>query len=321
MTSPIQLRAVSLVAALALALPIAASAQEAAPGAAPGGQPEAVEAADGDGDMAGITPVMILEQMGFVLGPTTGDLGQRATVKIDEGYAFAPAAATQLLLQRAGNPTSGAELGAVTFVPDETDDLLDWFVVFEFDDIGFVEDDDKDDLDADDILESIREGTEQANAYRREHGAPTMRIIGWEVEPNYNEQSRMVEWAVRGASAGEDGQESEGVNYNLRILGRRGVMEAVLVVDPEDLATTLPKVRKLLDGYAYEADEDYSAFEDGDKIAEYGIAALVAGGALAVAAKTGLLQKFWKLILGGLVALGAAIKAILGRGKKASKSA
>ncbi len=51
-------------------------------------------------------------------------------------------------------------------------------------------------------------------------------------------------------------------------------------------------------------------------MAEYGLTALVAGGAGVVAAKTGLLAKFWKFIVAGVVAIGAFFKRIFGFGKK-----
>ena len=42
-----------------------------------------------------------------------------------------------------------------------------WFVVFDFSDMGYVKDDDKDELDAKAILASIKEGTEASNKVRK----------------------------------------------------------------------------------------------------------------------------------------------------------
>ena len=52
----------------------------------------------------------------------------------------------------------------------------------------------------------------------------------------------------------------------------------------------------------------YSDWRSGDKVAKYGLTALIVGGAAAAAVKTGLLFKFWKLIVAGFLALVAFVK-------------
>ena len=75
------------------------------------------------------------------------------------------------------------------------------------------------------------------------------------------------------------------VNYNTRLLGRRGVMTVSLVVDPNQVAATVPAFNDLLKSYSFNSGQGYAEFRAGDKIAKYGLTALVAGGAGAVAAK------------------------------------
>ena len=91
-------------------------------------------------------------------------------------------------------------------------------------------------------------------------------------------------------------------------------MDVVLVCSEEQLASVIPEYQGLLNGFAYKKEENYASFTDGDKIAEYGLVGLIAGGGLLVAAKSGLLAKLWKPIAFGLVAIGAFIKRIF-RGK------
>jgi len=67
------------------------------------------------------------------------------------------------------------------------------------------------------------------------------------------------------------------VNYNTRLLGRKGVMEVSLVVDPEKLSATMPAYQALLKDYDFKQGERYAEFRQGDKIAKYGLAALVTG--------------------------------------------
>lgn len=245
-----------------------------------------------------------LDRLQWQVGPGTAHIGFIAEIQLPEGYQFLEANDTQALLEALENPVSGAELGLLA--PSGEGPADDWFVVFEFDAIGYVKDDEKDQLDASAMLEAIREGTERSNDERRRRGWATMEIVGWEHPPHYDETTQNLEWAIRG--------ESEGqliVNYNTRILGRKGVMEASLVVDPEDLSTTLPKFKQLLTSYEFVQGERYSEFKSGDKVAAYGLTALVTGGAAAIALKTGLLQKLWKFIVIGAIAVGAFFKKII----------
>src|SRR5688572_16520698 len=158
-----------------------------------------------------------LDKINWTKGPAKADLKTLAEVQVPEGFVFTGPKGTQKLLEAMGNPTSGSELG---FLAPTS---LVWFVVFEFSDVGYVKDDDKDKLDADKLLKSIKEGTEAANKYREKMGAAPLHITGWEIPPRYNEQTHNLEWAIRGESEG-----SPVINYNTRMLGRKGVMEVNL---------------------------------------------------------------------------------------------
>lgn len=175
----------------------------------------------------------------------------------------------------------------------------DWSVFFIFDEGGYVKDDDKDKLDADRLLESIKEGAARGNKERQRNGHPPIEVVGWELPPKYDPATHNLEWAIRGVCEGRPV-----VNYNTRMLGRKGVMEAILVVAPERLPETLPAFRKVLAGYSYQAGQTYAEYRPGDKVAKYGLGALVVGGAAIGAAKLGLLtwvavlfKKAWKLII------------------------
>ena len=185
--------------------------------------------------------------------------------------------------------------------------------MFRFSDVGYVKDDDKDKLDGDKLLKSIREGTEAANKYREKMGAAPLHITGWEIPPRYNEQSHNLEWAIRGESEG-----SPVINYNTRLLGRKGVMEVKLVMDPEVMNAALPAYQALLKDYSYKQGERYAEYRSGDKLAKYGLAALITGGAAAVAVKTGLFaslvlffKKAAKLIVIAVVAVFAWIRKLI----------
>jgi len=91
------------------------------------------------------------------------------------------------------------------------------------------------------------------------------------------------------------------------------VMSAILVSSPQTLNEDMKSFNTALAGYEFVPGEKYAEFKSGDKIAEYGLAALVVGGAAAAAGKMGLLKflgKFWVLILAGFALVWGAIKKI-----------
>jgi uncharacterized membrane-anchored protein len=246
----------------------------------------------------------------WVDGPTTARLGDIAQIKVPEGFRFTGKDGTRKFLELTQNPPNGNELG--TIVPlqtkDENGNESDfWFVIFEFNDVGYVKDDDRDKLDAGALLKNIKESTEESNKERATHGWPAYHVTSWYKPPYYNVTTKNLTWAMQGYALAGQKQESS-VNYSVRLLGRRGTMSADLVLDPQIVDKTVPKFESLLTGYSFLPGSTYSEFRSGDKIAEYGLATLVAGGATAIAAKTGLLAKLWKLIAVGLAALASFLK-------------
>jgi uncharacterized membrane-anchored protein len=239
-------------------------------------------------------------QLNFQQGPATFPIGGGlAEIDLSEKYLFLDRDNTVGLLRLTENPTSGSERGTVL----PTNDAESWFVIFEFDNIGYVPDAD-DDLDADALLASIREGTEVSNATRRENGWSEMQIVGWHDAPRYDPTTKNLTWAIIGAS-----NDSQTINRIVKVLGRRGVMTLTLVASSEELASADRQLEALIDHYRFQTGNTYAEYLPGtDKLAEVGLAALVVGGAGAALVKSGILARFWKVILIGLAGAGAAIK-------------
>jgi len=242
-------------------------------------------------------------------GPTTAQLSDVAQLAIPAGYMFLDGKTTRAMMEAAGEPSSGNEVGFLR--PTNGG----WAVYFEYDDSGYVKDDDKDKLDAAKLLKAIKAGNDEGNKERKRNGNPPLIIVGWEQEPKYDEKTHNLTWAIRATSEGQPI-----LNYNTRLLGRKGVMEVVLVCDPENLATILPTFSGLLGDYKFNTGESYAEYKPGDKVAKNGLGALVLGGAAVGAAKFGLLgpvilffKKAWKLVIIGLVAVAAMFKKILNK--------
>jgi uncharacterized membrane-anchored protein len=226
----------------------------------------------------------------WVQGPLTARLGDNAEIAVPKDFVFTDGEGARKAMVQLHNPTSGEEVGLLA--PKGENET--WFVLFEFHPVGFVKDDEKASLDADKILKSIQEGTEQENEFRKKNGWAAFHITGWYTPPFYDQQTHNVTWAVNGA---EDQGANPAVNYSVRILGRRGTMNVDLVIDPKDMSRVEPGFKSIMAGFHYTGGSRYADFTPGDKLAGYGLTALIAGGAGAIAVKTGLLAKFWKLIV------------------------
>jgi len=246
-----------------------------------------------------------------------GKLGSEAHIQIPEGYRFTGKSGTKKMLEFTGNISGDTELGIIA--PEN----MDWWVLFEFDDVGYVKDSDKDKLDADAILKQLRDGQDSANQAREKQGLGKLYLDGWAMPPRYNEESHHLEWAIKVRN--EEGGSS--INYLTKLLGRRGVMHVTLLVSPEELQSTLPQYQKLIHQFSYESGQTYAEYRQGDKIAQYTLAGLITAGAGVALLKSGWLAKLGvifakaaKPIIVGVVVLLGFFKSILMRlfGRKSS---
>jgi len=284
------LRLVTLCTAL---LPICALAQEEAAETTAEAAAEATADAEAEAEEPGLP-----WQHGPLLAPIGGNL---AEIELPEGYVFLDRDGTLELLRMTGNLTGDSEMAAFA----KADEQSGWFVIFEWDDSGWVDDSDRDELDADGLLDSLKENDKAANAEREKLGLPQLELLGWHEPPHYDVKTQNLTWATKLRS-------DEGVTVNrlIKLLGRRGVMSATLVASPEELSAAQGEVDQLLAGYRFQQGHSYAEYIPGtDKAAGYGLGALVVGGVLA---KTGILAKLWKLIVVGAVAAAGAVKRLFG---------
>ena len=197
-------------------------------------------------------------------GPMTAKIGgSLAQIELPEGYIFLDKEDTETLLTLLENPLTGLEIATVASASEDEQ----WFLFFEWDPIGWVDDSEKDDLDADAMLKAIRKGTEMANEERRERGWATMEILGWLEEPHYDEMTNNLTWAINGRSEG-----TPVINRLVKLLGRRGVMTVTLVCSPEELRLASLESDALIDGYSFQTGSRYAEYLPGkDTVAKVGL--------------------------------------------------
>ncbi|HTT07857.1 MAG TPA: DUF2167 domain-containing protein [Gammaproteobacteria bacterium] len=216
-------------------------------------------------------------------GPLSIPLADQAVLDLPAGFVFLDADQTKRALRSAGHKEVDGVLGLISENPD-----ADWSVFLEYNDSGYVKDDDARNWDADAMLKAMQQGTEEVNERRKEKNLPPLLVTGWAEKPHYDSASNKVLWAVTGRSA-----DHEFVNFNTLSLGRHGYISMNLVTGLQELPQRKPYVETLLKQLRFVEGKRYADFNSAtDKVAAVGLAALVAG----VAAKTGLLGKLAGLL-------------------------
>lgn len=227
-----------------------------------------------------------------------------------------PAQAERILVEAWGNPPSEGTLGMI-FPADISplDPERGWGVVITYTTDGHVDDDDAEDIDYDELLEQMKKDTAAENSGRRAQGYPSIELVGWAEPPHYDEDTHRLYWAKELAF---EGSPERSLNYAIRVLGRRGVLELNAVASMGQLAQVEPEMEKVLSRVEFSAGHRYEDFDpDLDKVAAYGIGGLIAGKVLA---KAGILAGLLKLLLAakkllivGAIAAAVVIKRLLGR--------
>jgi uncharacterized membrane-anchored protein len=212
-----------------------------------------------------------------------------------------------------GNPKSTGTLGALIpagFDPLGASESNSWLGVITFDEDGYVKDDDAAKIDYTKLLADMKEGVREESAAREKQGYHAIELIGWAQPPRYDERAHKLYWAKEI----KFGQATEHtLNYNIRMLGRRGVLVLNVVATMPQLPEVEAAIPTLLKMVDFQEGNRYADFKPStDKVATYGLAALVAGG---IAAKAGFFKLLWvgilafkKLIIIAVVALGAYVK-------------
>ncbi|WUR12606.1 DUF2167 domain-containing protein [[Empedobacter] haloabium] len=268
------------------------------------------------------TPQQLLASLKFQEGKIALP-GGIATLDLPAGFRYLPPAdAGRLLSEGWGNPPGIETLGMI--VPTAVNPLTreGWGVVVTYEKEGHVKDDDADNIKYDELLKSMQESMQEANEDRKKQGYQAMTLVGWAEAPHYDKASHKLYWAKELHS---EGDKENGLNYNIRVLGREGVLVLNAVASMDQIGQIRKEMKTVTAFSDFTPGNRYADFDEKtDKVAEYGLAALIAGGA---AAKLGLFGKlfavllaFKKLIIVGLGALGVGIAKLLGRKRKVDLS-
>jgi len=251
-------------------------------------------------------------------GPADIVLAGQAHLQLPPNFAFIPAAPSALLLKSAGNTVDAGFQGLV--VPRLDDGSFSFYSI-SYAGSGYVKDDDARSWKADDLIDRLRKGTEEENKQRVERGFPQVEVVGWIEPPAYDPAKHQLVWSIAARDKGSQPGADDGVNYRTLVLGREGYLAMTLVTDKAHFDTLKPRTPVLLDAIRFDEGKRYADFNSTtDHVAEFGLAALVAGVA---AKKLGLIAlaaaffiKFAKLIALAVAGAFFAVRKWLGLQKK-----
>jgi len=225
----------------------------------------------------------------------------------EEFYFINSADAEKILVEVWDNPPGQNVLGML-FQADTTPfDYEAWAVTIEYEEDGYVSDADADKINYDDLLRQMQKDTAAASDARVNEGYDSIELVGWASQPYYDQSAKKLHWAKE-IRFGQQAEENT-LNYNIRVLGRRGVLVLNFIAGIGQKVEIDANVNTVLAMAEFEQGSTYSEFNpDIDQVAAYGIGALVAG---KVIAKTGFLamailflKKFGIFIVLGVGALG-----------------
>ena len=256
------------------------------------------------------------EEFEAKLGYRTGtiDVGDGlATLKLPSSFRFVgPEGSRRLLVEAWGNPAGAADDVLGMLIPADVSPLADegWGIVMTFDQDGYVDDDDAGSIDYTKMLREMQESVQETNEQRKAEGFDPVTLVGWAEPPHYDPATHKLYWAKELAFGDSS---AHTLNYNIRILGRRGVLVLNAVSQMAQLEEIRASSQALLPSVEFNDGHRYADYLPGtDKAATYGLAGLIAGGA---AAKAGVFKGLWlallaskKLVVGLLVGAGAMVK-------------
>lgn len=249
--------------------------------------------------------------------------GGHVVLDVPEGFKYLNKEQSKYVLTKLwGNPEeSSTEVIGMIF-PQDSGPLTDsnYAFVITYSEVGYVKDEDAGKIDYDELLKNIQEDEKAENEKRQKAGYSAVHLVGWAQKPYYDSQRKILHWAKE-LKFGEEG-DANTLNYEIRILGRKGMLSLNAVGKMYDLPLVNKDISKVLNIASFTEGNSYFDFNPKiDNVAAWTIGGLVAGKLLAKAGFFALIAKFlaplWKLIVLAFVGIGAWFKRKLGLKKEA----
>lgn len=229
-----------------------------------------------------------------------------ATITVPDGFRFLDKKQSNYVLSDLwGNPADSSIIGMLVPADQGVLESNSWAFTISFDEMGYVKDDDAGDIDYDDLLKEGQKEARETNEERINQGFPPVDFVGWASNPYYDKTKKVLHWAKE-LKFGQDSINT--LNYNLRLLGRKGIFMLNAVAPMNELPKVKTNIDKVIASVEFKEGHKYSDFiPEVDNVAAWTVGGLVAGKILAKAGFFALILKFWKLIAVAIIAAGGGL--------------
>ncbi len=246
--------------------------------------------------------------------------GGKVKLTLPPDYQYLdPANARKVLVDIFGNPPGAGSTNGM-IVPKGINFLQggSWTAVLQWKEDGYVKDEDFAKTDFNGMLSDLKKAYKVGSDERVRDGYGKMELLAWAQTPHYEPATHKLFYAKTFDVGGPEQQ----LNYDIRVLGRYGVLEVSIMASMSQMHEIEAKAPAILGMVDFTDGNRYADFKPGtDKVAAYGIAGLIAGGVLGKAGFfkiAGLfLVKFGKVILIGIAALVVGLAKFFGKKKVA----
>src|ERR1044072_171463 len=219
-----------------------------------------------------------------------------AQLNVPKGFKYLNAEQSQYVIHDLwGNPARTDVIGML--FPETGGPYADsnYAFIISYDAMGYVKDEDADKINYDEMLKNMQSSEKEANVERLKQGYPSIHIVGWAQKPYYDKDTKVLHWAKELEFGGED---SHTLNYDIRILGRKGILSLNAVAQMSELSLVKRDISKVLTIAEFTEGNKYADFNPKiDQVAAWGIGALVAGKVLAKVGAGAFILKFLKFII------------------------
>ena len=242
---------------------------------------------------------------GWTPGPLTANLADRASIDVPEGYYYLDGPATKRLLTNKQRIVDGRELGTILRLGESGS----WFAVFSHSGTGHIDDRDQAALDPVSLLTALQDDNQRLNVERSKQGWSAMDLQAWHRPPSYSAATNRLTWSTRLVS-----DDAAVINYDVRLLGRDGVISARLVTDSDSVLLSTSQFVEVMLTYTFKDGFRYADFRAGEQLADASLTTLIVqGGTPAAAAESGYFPAFWMGVAFAVIVLMIGAKVFFGR--------